>query len=208
MGPWVKSWLSQAEAMWWLWQSPRRTLLGGKEKGIWDNMQCWWGNKDPEKATEKCCDSFLVHLCALLSGTFHFLMWFKWTLVSYHQKSRKRCWHDTNLMMKTEWPIGKMTMSLNFFSWVGCYSNWCHGFRRNKQVIALKASTHVGPLSLCIIVFSIWFEADSLPSRSLHCKSDSYLLRPNLRILWPGSSLALSVFVWLIYQTRCCIWGN
>lgn len=215
MGPWGKSWPSQADAVWWRWQSPRRTLLGGKEKGIWGSMHCWWEHKAPEKAAENDCDSSLFHLCAFLSRTVHFLMWLKWTLVLPSKESKEMlAWYvfaDENRVIHRN-----DDDELEFLSWVGWYSHGCHGFRRNKQMIALKASTNfqhdVDPLSLCIIVFSTWFGADSLPFRSLHCKSDSYFLRPNLRILWPGSSLALPVSVWLIYQTRCgwtsCIWGN
>ena len=45
------------------------------------------------------------------------------------------------------------------------------------------------------MLLSIWFRAAFFPSGSLYSKSDS-LLRSYLRILWPGSSLALPVSVW------------
>lgn len=69
---------------------------------------------------------------------FYFLMWLRWDLVPYNQKSQKRCEHDTYLLMKIEWSIGKMIMNLNLFSWMECYSNWSYGFGKNKQEIVLK----------------------------------------------------------------------
>ena len=212
--PWVKHWRWQAKAMCWLWQSQVRHLLGGEEKGtnvqrIWDIMHCLWDHKVPEKEMEKYCGNLFSHLCAFLlhAFLFHDETWVG--SCSYNKKSQKKCWYDTYLLMKIEGPIGKMKMSLSFSSWVGCYSNWSYGSMIYGSMDPYGSSFVIHP-SACVLL-SIWFIEGSLPS-DLHIKSESFFLRPYLRILCPGSSLALPISVWLIYQTkngcRSCIWGN
>ena len=152
MKAWVKSWLEQTRAMWWLWQSQPRELLGGDEKGtnierIWDITYCWRSLRKRWRIMVMTSSSICVH--------FYNAPFISWcgiirVLGLYSQKSQKRCWHDTYLLMKIEWPIGKMMMGLNFSSWVGCCSNWYHGFGRNKLAIALQDGINflqdVGPL--------------------------------------------------------------
>lgn len=146
-------------------------LVGKRREQMYRESETSWVSDEIIRSLRKrwrinvtTSSSICVHF---YNAPFYFMMWLKWVLVSYNQKSQKRHWDDTYLLMKIEGPIGKMMVSWNFSSWVGCYSNWFHAIGRNQQAIVLKNGInflhHVGPLLLSTVVLRCAYGLQKVP---------------------------------------------